>query len=94
MKTFYVTTKAIGPKGIVTVEAEPCEEIDGLDEPTGLVYIVVGGNELIVGSDAFESLDDARYNAIERARKKIKSIVKAEAKLEAKIAKWDSELPQ
>ncbi len=85
MSTFYVTTKATGPKGIVAVEAEV-----GSAVPSGEEAITVGDKVLIVGKDAFVNLADARLDAVERAKKKIRSIVKAENKLNLKIAQWEA----
>ncbi len=89
MNTYYLTNKAIGPKGILTLETDA--EMEGLDDE---IFVEdAAGKTYQVGKDAFLSLDDARLDSINRAKRKIKSIVKAELKLDAKIAKWESELP-
>ncbi len=93
MKTYHITKYAT-TKGIRTVEAVPREVINGLNEQTGVFFVESQGKYFYAGTDCFESLDEARLDCIKRAKRKIKSIVKAELKLVEKIAAWESELPQ
>ncbi len=82
-------SKYASTKGILTVKTTDPEPTDA----GKLIVFDDYGSKFTVGLGCFETLDEARLDAIKRTRKKVSLLVKKEQKLEDQISVWESELP-